>query len=115
MEKYVDWANLFPGAVTFCDKEGIIIYMNSAAQEIFNDDGGAALIGTSLLDCHPEPSRSQIVDMLDNQLNNTYTIEKKEIKKIIHQAPWFDSEGDFGGLVEISFEIPMEMDHIIRK
>jgi DUF438 domain-containing protein len=111
MEKYTDWADLFPGAVTFCDIDGMIIYMNTASRVLFNDYGGEALIGTSLLDCHPEPSKTQIKDMLKDQLNNTYTIDKKGVKKLIHQGPWYDKNGDFGGLVEISFEIPEDLDN----
>ncbi len=106
MEKYIDWADLFPGAVTFCDREGIIIYMNSKAIEQFKDDGGEALVGTNLLDCHPEPSKTQLKEMLEKEINNTYTIEKKDRKILIHQTPWYDKDGLYGGLVEVSFDIP---------
>ncbi len=44
---------------------------------------------------------------------NVYTIEKKGKKKLIYQAPWF-LDGAFGGLVELSLEIPFEMPHFIR-
>ena len=44
---------------------------------------------------------------------NSYTIEKKGIRKMIHQTPWME-EGEFMGVVEMSFEIPMEMPHHVR-
>ena len=44
---------------------------------------------------------------------NSYTIEKKGIKKLIHQSPWFE-DGKPAGLIEISIEIPFELPHFIR-
>jgi len=43
-----------------------------------------------------------------------YTIEKKGIKKLIYQAPWYEN-GEFSGVVELSIPIPFEMPHYIRK
>ena len=40
------------GNVIVCDTEGIIIYMNEAAIRNYAKDGGAALIGKNLMDCH---------------------------------------------------------------
>lgn len=100
-------------AVTVCDTEGIILYMNERACKTFEKDGGIALVGKSLMDCHPEPARSKLREMMTTQKPNCYTIEKGGIKKLIYQAPWFDS-GTFGGFVEFSFQIPMEMPHFIR-
>jgi hypothetical protein len=36
------------------------------------------------------------------------------LKKIIYQTPWVN-ENVIGGLIEISFNIPDEMPHFIRK
>ncbi len=108
------WADEFPGAITICDPDGIIIYMNHASEESFRKSGGASLVGTNLLDCHPEPSQSKLKNLLVHPMENIYTIEKQEIKKIIMQVPWF-SEGQFRGLIEISKEVPFEMQHFIRK
>jgi hypothetical protein len=52
--------------------------------------------------------------MLKSHQENIYTMEKKDKKKLIYQAPWFH-EGVFGGIVELSLEIPMEMPHFIRE
>jgi transcriptional regulator with PAS, ATPase and Fis domain len=109
-----EWIKEFPGAITVCNTEGIIIEMNDKAIKTFEDDGGENLIGTNLLDCHPEPSRSEVKKLLKSQQKNVYTIEKNSIKKLIYQTPWF-KDGKYAGLVEFSLEIPNEMPHFIRK
>ncbi len=108
-----DWAKEFPGAITVCDRQGIILDMNDRAAEVFAADGGRALIGRSVLDCHPEPARAKLRGLLESGQANVYTIEKKGIRKLIYQAPWFQN-GEYAGLVELSLEIPAEMPHFVR-
>jgi transcriptional regulator with PAS, ATPase and Fis domain len=108
------WVNGFPAAITVCDKYGIVVAMNDKSAQTFEKDGGYSLIGKNLLDCHPEPSRSKLKQLLDKQKSNVYTIEKGEVKKIIYQTPWF-KDGDYAGFVELSIEIPFEMPHFIRE
>jgi transcriptional regulator with PAS, ATPase and Fis domain len=112
---YVDfsWIKEFPAAVTVCDPDGIILEMNDKAAQTFVKDGGLALIGKNVLDCHPEPSRSQLERMLDDQTGNIYTIEKNGVKKLIYQTPWY-KDGQYAGFVELSLEIPFEMSHFVR-
>lgn len=107
------WSDEFDGAITICNRDGIITYMNDSSQKQFQNYGGIDLIGTSLLDCHPEPSRSKLASMLKSPVSNTYTTEKGGIKKIIHQTPLYE-EGVFSGLIEISFELPQPIPHFIR-
>jgi len=107
------WVDEFPGAITVCDDRGIILAMNAKAAQVFEEDGGRSLIGTSVLDCHPEPARSRVAALLESHQSNVYTIEKKGVKKLIYQAPWL-IQGRFAGLVELSLEIPFEMPHFIR-
>jgi PAS domain-containing protein len=109
------WLRSFPGSVVVCDSTGIIVEMNPKAAETFKEDGGLELIGKNLLDCHPEPSRSQVKAMLASHTANFYTIEKKGIKKLIYQVPWFDEQGAYAGIVELSLPIPFEMPHFVRK
>lgn len=109
-----DWAEQFNASITVCDTQGIIIYMNQQAVATFAKDGGANLIGRNLLDCHPEPARSKLVDLLENPRINVYTIEKKGQRKMIYQSPWYESQ-KFSGLVEISLPLPAEVPHFIRK
>ena len=107
------WVEEFPGAVTVCDTEGRIVEMNGRSVEAFAADGGAKLIGTDVLDCHPEPSRSKLKKMMDERRTNVYTIQKSGKKKLIYQAPWF-KDGVYAGFVELSLEIPPDMPHFNR-
>lgn len=107
------WSDEFDGAITICDRDGIITYMNDTSKRAFMKDGGGDLVGTNLLDCHPEPSRSKLAKMLKAPTTNIYSIEKAGIKKIIHQSPLYEN-GVFSGLIEISFELPQPMPHFIR-
>jgi transcriptional regulator with PAS, ATPase and Fis domain len=105
-----EWADTLHAAITVCDKDGIVLYMNEASQQVFKQDGGLALIGKSLFDCHSPASVDQIKSMMASDSTNTYTVQKKGIKKFVLQAP-FDKDGICGGMVEISFEIPQEIPH----
>jgi len=107
------WVKEFPAAVTVCDTEGRIIEMNRRSAEGFAADGGAGLVGTNVLDCHPEPSRSKLRKMMDERRANVYTIKKKGKKKLIYQSPWF-KDGVYAGFVELSLEVPWDMPHFDR-
>ena len=106
----MNWTDEFKGAITVCDRDGIVVYMNDRSKEQFAKSGDHDLLGKSLIDCHPEPARTFLKMMLSEPSPNSYTIEKKGIRKMIHQTPWMEN-GEFKGVVEISFEIPMEMPH----
>lgn len=108
------WIAEFPGAITVCDANGIILEMNDRAAPSFAEEGGRALIGKNLLDCHPEPARTKTKRLLETQQKNVYTIEKKGVKKLIYQSPWYH-DGKFAGLIELALEIPFEMPHFVRK
>ncbi len=109
----MDWAMQFPGAVTVCDGDFTIIYMNEKAMASFGDPGGESLLGRNLADCHLAPSMDIMRKILETGEPNVYTIEKKGKKKMIYQAPW-RKDGIIAGLVELSMEIPETMPHFIR-
>ncbi len=113
MNDKLEWVREFPGAVTICDTEGRIMEMNARAEEIFASDGGAALVGKNVLDCHPEPARSKLAAMLREGRENVYTITKNGKKKLIFQAPWFKN-GVYSGFVELGLEIPDPLPHFDR-
>ncbi|MBK6735624.1 MAG: PAS domain-containing protein [bacterium] len=107
------WVHEFPAAITVCDATGIILEMNARAIETFARDGGAELVGRNVLDCHPEPSRTQLATMLAEKASNAYTIEKNGVRKLIYQSPWYEN-GEYRGFVEMSLVIPETMPHHVR-
>ena len=102
------WINEFPGEVTVCDPEGIILEMNQVSAESFKNEGGMDLIGKNMLDCHPEPSQQKIRELLEAKQLNVYTTEKNGVHKIIYQSPWY-TNGKYSGFVELSLVIPNEI------
>ena len=108
-----DWMKEFPGAITVCDQDGVVVDMNDRAAATLEKDGGRALIGKNMLDCHPDPARSKVKEMLTSHARNVYTIEKNGVKKLIFQSPWFNN-GTYAGFVELSLEIPFDLPHFVR-
>lgn len=108
------WHKEFPGAITVSDLDGKILEMNDRAARDYADQGGMALIGSNMLDCHPEPARTKVRQLLERRQTNAYTIEKEGRRKLIYQSPWYES-GECQGFVELSLEIPTEMPHFVRK
>ncbi len=109
-----EWTREFAGAITVCDREGIILEMNDRAALMYADDGGRALIGRNALDCHPEPARSKMRELLKTEKPNVYTVEKRGVKKLAYQAPWF-KDGVFAGVVELALELPSDLPHFVRR
>lgn len=107
-----DWAYGMNCAVTVCDAECNIIYMNQKSRDTFAE-GTDRLIGKNLLECHNPNSRGIIARLLTEGGSNCYTIEKHGVHKMIYQTPW-THEGKIAGLVELSMVIPAEMPHHIR-
>jgi hypothetical protein len=108
-----EWVCDFPGSVTVCDLDGIVLEMNLRAADAYRDFGGMELVGKSLLDCHSEPSRRKLLKLLESGERNVYTIEKNSFRKLIYQAPWY-RDGRRCGMVELALEIPKEMPHFAR-
>lgn len=108
-----DWFKELPIAITVCDAQGFILEMNDASAKVFEEDGGYGLIGTNVLNCHPEPARSKLARMLEQPQANIYTIEKNGKKKLIYQTPWY-RQGQYAGFIELSLVIPFDMPHFIR-
>lgn len=107
------WVKELKAAITVCDREGVALEMNDRAAETHEKDGGRALIGKSLLDCHPERAREVFEELLRTGALNVYTIEKAGVKKLIYQAPWYEG-GEYRGIVELSLPVPFEIPHFVR-
>lgn len=112
---YQDWIENFDGGITVCDDKGIIIYMNERSKKVFGKHGNDEFLGKNVLDCHPEHAGAKLRHLLETRGSNFYTIDKGGVKKLIHQTPWYTKTGEFGGLIELSVEIPESMPNYIRK
>ena len=106
-----DWAKEINCAITVCDTEGIILYMNDKAKETFASYG--ELVGKSLMGCHSDHSKDIIRKMMETGGTNCYTISKKGLRKMIYQTVW-RQDGKVAGLVEFSIVLPEEMPHYDR-
>lgn len=100
-------------AVTVCAKDGTILDMNEKSRKTFLKPGREQLIGKNVLDCHPEPTRSLLSDMLENPRTNVYTIEKEGLRKLIFQCPWYEGD-EYAGFMELSMVLPEDIPHRIR-
>ena len=107
------WLDGVPAAITVTDAAGTIVAMNARSRESFADEGGGALVGTSVFACHPEPALTKTRELYRRREPNHYTIRKRGQRKIIHQLPWV-VDGVFAGFVEISIPIPDELPHFDR-
>ena len=107
------WVKEFPAVITVCDVDGIVLVMNDKSSELFQDDGGEKLIGTNLLDCHPEAARAKLENLMETHQANVYTIQKKGQKKLVYQTPWF-RDGAFAGMVEMILELPEQVPYFNR-
>ena len=107
------WVKELKAAITVCNRDGVALEMNDRAAETHAKDGGRALIGKSILDCHPERARELFEELLRTERLNVYTIEKDGVKKLIYQAPWYEGD-EYKGIVELSLPIPFEVPHFVR-
>lgn len=108
-----EWFDQLPCAVTVCDKSYTILYLNDRAAEVHSKDGGKALVGKNLIDCHPPEAQKKLKKVMASGRPNVYTTEKKGTKKLVYQCHW-RKRGRVAGLVELSFEIPSEMPNFVR-
>lgn len=107
------WVPGFPGTITVCDQDGIIVDLNDAAARLFADRGGRALIGSSIFDCHPEPARTRLAELFESRKQNVYTIQQQGRRKLVFQTPW-SRDGQYGGYLDMTIEIPWAMPHFDR-
>lgn len=101
-------------AVTICDKDGTVLDMNQKSRKTFIKPGMPEIIGQNVLDCHPEPARSLLADMLKNPRSNVYTVEKEGVKKLIFQTPWYNGD-EYAGFMELSIVLPEIIPNRVRK
>ncbi|MGD0396642.1 MAG: PAS domain-containing protein [Nitrososphaerales archaeon] len=109
----LEWFEQLPCGVTVCDKDYTILYMNDKAAVVSSKEGGKALIGKNLMDCHPPEAQKKLEKVMASGRPNVYTTEKKGTKKLVYQCHW-KKRGRVAGLVEFSFELPSDMPNFVR-
>ncbi len=107
----MDYFNDLNIAITICDKEGKVVYLNQKAKKTFQKDDN--FIGENLKQCHSDASWNKLLDLIKNSNTNAYTIEKNGIKKLIYQTPWYNQH-EIAGIIEFSFELPDVLPHFKR-
>ena len=96
-------------AMTVCDLEGKVVYQNQRAIDALGEARGH-----NLAECHKSTSWQKIREMIAEGTTNAYTIEKRGLRKLIYQTPWY-KEGEVAGLVEYSIVLPADMPHKVRE
>lgn len=92
-------------AVVLCDLEHTIIYMNPAAGERYAKQGGMALVGRSLLDCHP-PQANEMIEKVaawfreSREHNLIYTFRNEKENKDVYMVALRDDGGALIGYYE---------------
>jgi PAS domain S-box-containing protein len=114
MTRRHDWVEEFPGSITVCDREGIILEMNRRSVESLREQGGQKLIGQNLMECHPELARSKLKRLMRRRQTNVYTVKKGRVRKIVLQTPWY-KKNKYRGFVEVSLPITGKIPNIVRK
>jgi transcriptional regulator with PAS, ATPase and Fis domain len=109
-----DWIDEFPAAITVCDSAGLILELNKEAVESFRTQGGKKLLGSNLIDCHPEAARRKLMRLMKKHQTNVYTVTRGSSRKIVLQAPWYKRKR-YRGFVEVSLKIHAEIPNIKRK
>ena len=94
-----------PMPVVICDLNNIIVYMNPAAIENYDDDGGKKLIGLLIFDCHSHASVEKIDRVVkwfaqspDNNIIHTFYKESK--CRDVYMVALRDEDGNLIGYYE---------------
>jgi PAS domain-containing protein len=101
------------GEIVIADENIDIVYMNEAAIRHHEKDGGAALIGRGLLDCHNPESRHKISEMYEAFANGDlqtrqYLIPKDGYARRVIIMP-IVQDGQVKGCLELIIEEPLRL------
>ena len=91
--------------IVICDLQHTIVYMNSSAIEHYKKRGGAALVGTNLLNCHNESSQKLINSVVgyfssDEGNNIVHTYFNKSEYKDVYMIALRDEDNHLIGYYE---------------
>lgn len=92
-------------AVVLCDLEHTVVYMNPAAGKRYAKQGGMALIGRSLMECHTPKSRTMIEKVVawfeeSREHNLIYTFRNDQENKDVYMVALRDDGGTLIGYYE---------------
>ena len=92
-------------AVVLCDLEHTVVYMNPAAGKRYAKQGGMALVGRSLMDCHTPKSRMMIEKVVawfeeSWEHNLIYTFRNDQENKDVYMVALRDDGGTLIGYYE---------------
>ena len=91
--------------IVLCSLEHTIVYMNKAAAKRYAKEGGFALVGSSLLDCHPPRANGLIEKILawfgeSPEHNVIHTFVNEEENKHVYMIALRDETGSLIGYYE---------------
>ena len=109
----LEWFDRLPCSVMVCDCDYSVLYMNERAAEDHADDGGFALVGTDLMDCHPPDAQAKLREVLASGRPNVYTTQKEGEKKLVYQCQWRKGRRA-GGIVQLVIALPRETNRRAR-
>lgn len=108
MEQSVFWKSVLEqdrSPVVLCDLEHTVIYMNPAAGRRYAKQGGMALVGRSLLDCHT-PKANELIERVvawfaqSPEHNLIYTFRNDKENKDVYMVALRDEGGALIGYYE---------------
>jgi hypothetical protein len=106
-----EWIQTYPAEIMICDAVGTILEMSDVTIEIYEKEGGAAMIGKNVFDHHNESARKQMMALVNQRRHVIYTTEKGGLKKLVSIAPWFH-EGEYAGFALIVLDLPENIPNI---
>ena len=71
----MDWTKEFPASILMCDNNGFVTDMNEKAAATFADDGGYALVGENLFECHTAASNEKIKESLNKYMFKSWNLD----------------------------------------
>lgn len=94
-----------PAPVVLCDLSHTILYMNPVAVKRYEKYGGAALLGKSLLNCHPKAAQEKIEKILSwfeesPDHNRIYEFRNDEENKDVYMVALRAEDGTLIGYYE---------------
>jgi hypothetical protein len=106
-----EWIQTYPAEIMVCDAAGTILEMSDVAIQIYEKEGGAAMIGRNVFEHHDEISRKHMMAVVNTRKHVIYTTEKASLKKLVSIAPWY-RKGEYAGFALITLDLPEKLSNI---